>query len=164
MESTKAMAEWEKKKQMWIERDFTRHAREINTFYQGIPPFAFYKTSAPEGYLPIICRSTTANKSQTSFSCCLTHGQRRKRCFTVKPQACKRSLCLPWGVRWNNAVYFLYGLGNRQIFTVWPSCAHMWREAFRGDNLWRLSRGQLGTRCDGSQSMFILFLKRRCYW
>lgn len=77
---------------------FARHAKEINThtkFHRVFHPSAFYKTCAPEGHSSIICRSTTANKSQTCFSCCLTQSVQKERCFTVKPQPCKRSLRPP---------------------------------------------------------------------
>lgn len=106
---------------------FTRHAKEINTFLnRTFRPLPFTRPCAPERHLPIICRSTTANKSQTSFSCCLTHGLQRERCFTVKPQACKRSLCLPWGEGWNKRCVFpLWSWKWRGLYSVAIMRAHV---------------------------------------
>lgn len=68
-------------KAMWIERETSYKTCKGNKqhFHMVFQPFAFYKTCAPEGHSSIICRSTTANKSRTSFSCCLTHSRRSKR-------------------------------------------------------------------------------------
>lgn len=73
------------------------------------------------------------------------------------PQACKRSLGLPWGRRlqqrcrrWNGA-----------IFKAQAWCEHMRRVAFRGNILWQLSWGGVAQgRCDGFQSLLISSLQQ----
>lgn len=140
------------------ERHSTRHAREINTHLIGYSSLCLFLQdlcfcpSSADPQLPINPRQ--------AFPAVWHRLHRKERCFTAKPQACKKIPPIPlgWGAR-TIAVSFLHGLGNTEIFTVWPPHAHMWRVAFRGDNLRWLSWGQLAARCDGVQSTLSYFLK-----